>query len=946
MLLKRYDAEVRSYDERKENIRARRQLAQRGVLVEDQLVTRLETMVAAKREEAARVAQRAAEQARREAIDAHAVVQRIVADTETVATEITRVSVESTALNERKGVVAVLLERWKQESADVQRNLDLLGLSESIGLQLRSMRNELPSVRELRESLDERRHEMNEIQLERSRRDGELLQLLDLDAVAAARLTRSEDPVPEGRRAEVLAAATAALETYRDEYLVKLVEEYERYFDATLVPLYGKEQQLHDVVSDFRQIIDENILWVQSARRVERADAGKLWTSVLWLVQPGHWRSAARDLWRGALTVPIGSTIGLIAILVVTGLRLRIIQRLGEYAETIPRAATDRYGYTLAAAGLTVVLGLVPGPALMALVGWLLELTPDAAPFSVTFGVGMLRGAFLYAAAGLIAQMCRPKGLAEAHFRWRVAGLRAVRWHLRWFTPVVVTAGVLIGTTEHYGVTVHHDALGRAVFVVAMGAACLFVLRLFRPSGSLLHERLARHRAGWANRTRYVWFPAFVMSPIVMVIVALLGYFYTAIQLERSILATLLLIVGLLVVHAMLLRWLIVAQRRIAIEQARRRRASSAADGSVVSTGAEGTTEEDKIDLAAVNLQTRKLLSTLLGFSMLIGVGLVWIDVLPAVGVLDEIELWSEEAQPPVELTPADTVTTADESAPVARPSRVTLADVVTAIFILVITLAVGRNIPGVLEIAVLQRLPFTPGGRYATTTLVRYAIIIVGLVMAFNAIGIGWSKVQFLAAAVTVGLGFGLQEIFANFVSGLIILFERPIRVGDTVTVGTVNGVVARIRMRATTITDWDRKELIIPNKEFVTGQIINWSLSDSILRVRVPVGIAYGSDTALARRLMLEAARANERVLDDPEPQSMFLGFGNSSLDFELRVHISNIDHFIPVRDELHEAVDQAFRDAGVEIPFPQRDLHVRSLPDQLGIRAAAEPDASDGP
>ncbi|MHC5046351.1 MAG: mechanosensitive ion channel domain-containing protein, partial [Planctomycetota bacterium] len=210
-----------------------------------------------------------------------------------------------------------------------------------------------------------------------------------------------------------------------------------------------------------------------------------------------------------------------------------------------------------------------------------------------------------------------------------------------------------------------------------------------------------------------------------------------------------------------------------------------------------------------------------------------------------------------------------------------------------------------------------------------------VGVVIAFAAIGVTWQKVQWIAAAITVGLGFGLQEIFGNFMSGLIILFERPIRVGDTVTVGDISGTVTRIRIRATTVTDWDRKELIIPNKEFVTTRINNWSLSDPILRIILPVGVAYGSDTQKATQLLLDVARACQHVLDDPPPRALFLGFGDSSLNLELRVFIPSIDSFLTTRHELHEAIDKAFREAGIEIAFPQRDIHVRSVRSDFPVR-----------
>jgi potassium efflux system protein len=200
--------------------------------------------------------------------------------------------------------------------------------------------------------------------------------------------------------------------------------------------------------------------------------------------------------------------------------------------------------------------------------------------------------------------------------------------------------------------------------------------------------------------------------------------------------------------------------------------------------------------------------------------------------------------------------------------------------------------------------------------------------------IGIGWSKVQWLAAAMVVGLGFGLQEIFANFVSGLILLFERPIRIGDTVTVGDVTGEVTRIQIRATTITDWNRKELVIPNKEFVTGQVINWTLSDSTLRVIVPVGIAYGSNTQLAEEILAKVAKENDLVLAEPKSKVLFLEFGESSLNFELRVFVSSVEYLLKVRHQLHKAIDQEFRRAGIEIAFPQRDIHVRSIRDSLPV------------
>ena len=239
-----------------------------------------------------------------------------------------------------------------------------------------------------------------------------------------------------------------------------------------------------------------------------------------------------------------------------------------------------------------------------------------------------------------------------------------------------------------------------------------------------------------------------------------------------------------------------------------------------------------------------------------------------------------------------------------------------------------SKNLPGLLEMTLLQRLPLDRGGRHAVTAIFRYLLTLVGCIIAFRTIGIGWASVQWLAAAMTVGLGFGLQEIFANFVSGLIILFERPIRVGDLVTVDGVTGTVSNMRIRATTIVDPDRRELIVPNKKFITDNVINWTLSDPISRVVIPIGVAYGSDTTLAYSILLKTACEHPMVLGQPEPSALFKGFGDSSLDFDLRFFIPKRDVYAAVVHEINTAIDRAFREANIEIAFPQRDINIRSI------------------
>ena len=177
------------------------------------------------------------------------------------------------------------------------------------------------------------------------------------------------------------------------------------------------------------------------------------------------------------------------------------------------------------------------------------------------------------------------------------------------------------------------------------------------------------------------------------------------------------------------------------------------------------------------------------------------------------------------------------------------------------------------------------------------------------------------------MGIGFGLQEIVANFICGIILLFERPIRLGDVVTIGDTDGVVTKIQIRSTTIRNWDGKELLVPNKEFITGRLLNWTLSDPTTRIVIPIGIAYGSDVAQAIKLIQEAATEHQRVLDEPPTMVSFEGFGESSLTIVLRCFVGSMDYWRQTTSELHQSINNKLEAAGIVISFPQRDIHLNT-------------------
>ena len=238
-----------------------------------------------------------------------------------------------------------------------------------------------------------------------------------------------------------------------------------------------------------------------------------------------------------------------------------------------------------------------------------------------------------------------------------------------------------------------------------------------------------------------------------------------------------------------------------------------------------------------------------------------------------------------------------------------------------------ARNIRGVIEIGFFERFAMDNGARYAIVTILGYVLIGTGVVVGFSLLGIDWSKLQWIVAALGVGLGFGLQEIVANFVSGIIILFERPIRVGDLVTIGDQSGTVTNIAIRATTLTDFDNREVLLPNKSIITENVTNWTLNDAITRVVIKIGVAYGSDVDKVRDLLMQVLTDKEDILTQPAPQVFFLEHGDSSLNFEARVFVERTEHRLPMTHAINTGFNRILAQHNISIPFPQRDLHIVS-------------------
>ncbi len=930
VLLKELELEDRNYNQQRELLRAQRHAAERNVLIAERNYNVFEQIINELRSEAASRAKQVADTAGLAADTAHPLVRAIIEENKLLAAELEKITEDGALISKEKKRLGRALTKTEHTYNRIKEKIAQTGLTNAIGLKLRNDRKQLPDIGMHEKKIEMRNLEINRVQLRRIELEDRLLDLVDLNQEALRLMAVSQVELTEEAFDQLHAAVYRALDRQKEDYLDELINAYDVYFENKLYPLVEKEQKFVALIKDYKDFIDTRILWIQSAPMIELDDIQRLGSAVAWLLNPSSWIQTitllGNDFHDNFLTImPL-----LLLIVLLLAIQRYLRRKLSEFGRYVTKLSKAKFTDTLWAVVVTLLMALA-WPLFIYLIAWRIQQVGSDSTFTLAIGCGLTALAYLLFSGLVLRHICRKEGLGELHFRWKAENMRLTRQQLAWYLSVMLPLIFVFVVTLEQPTEAHHDSLGRLVFFILMAATTLLIYRLMHPASGLLRNYLEKNSEGWISRLTGLWFPVLLITPIALAITASGGYMYTAGQLSLHIINPILLIFAVVVARALLIRWLNIVQRKLAIEQWRKKLAVQAAQAEqaqeddktkTADTGEQIHVEEDELDVEVISTQTMKLLNTAYWFTIVIGLALIWAQVFPAFHMFNEVVLWNTE------------VTSTDSGSETTSLVPITLASLLLAIVIFMMTFFISNNIPGLLEIVILQRLPFTPSGRYAIASIARYFIIIFGFAMTFSALGIGWSKVQWLAAAVTVGLGFGLQEIFANFVSGLIILFERPVRVGDVVTLGNISGKVSRIQMRATTIIDWDRKELIIPNKEFVTGQVINWSLSDSILRILIPVGIAYGSDTKLANDILLSIAQDHPNVLKEPESSARFVAFGDSSLNFELRVFIPEPDLLLETRHDLLMEIDRRFRIAKIEIAFPHQDIHIRSLPEQISI------------
>ncbi|EMC8778084.1 TPA: mechanosensitive channel MscK [Providencia rettgeri] len=672
------------------------------------------------------------------------------------------------------------------------------------------------------------------------------------------------------------------------------------------------QNQLLSVVGSLENTLAQQIFWVNSNKPIDLEWVKAFPEAAATQINSFDFSLSNRSIKRGvsnSLLVVI--PLVLVALLFIWFNR-KINNRLQDIDQRLSSLRNDSVLSTPFAILLTLMQTLPISLFLLAFGYWFLKTGNVQGPFFWQFSQQL---AIFWALFELTFRVLKPQGIAQKHFGIEKEKISQTRRRMiRLSIPLVPL--IFFST---YGVSnplkVSEDVIGQLIVLVSLILLCIFTIpfckQVWQEKGSHL--------------TRSIVMTLLTFSPLILVGLMMAGYYYTTLRLANRWLDSLYLLLLWYITYNACLRGLTLVARKLAYQRAIERRAMLKQEDVE-----NEPIKEPPMTIELISQQSLRLTTMVLFIIFALAFYAIWSDFITIFSFLDSVNLWSYTA-------------TSAEGGNILQ--FVTLANLILALVIIIVSWVMTRNLPGLLEVLVLSRLKLRQGSTYAITTILTYIIVGIGAIASLGMIGVTWNKLQWLAAALTVGLGFGLQEIFANFVSGIILLFERPIRIGDTVTIGTYSGTVSKIRIRATTIVDFDRKEVIIPNKAFVTERLINWSLSDTVTRITIAIGVAYGSDLDKVKRVLLSAATSNNKVMTEPAPNVYFTSFGASTLDHELRFYVRQIGDRGVTSDEVNRAIDKLCRENDIDIAFNQLEVHLHNNKGDEVQEVKRRPKDSDG-
>jgi potassium efflux system protein len=728
-------------------------------------------------------------------------------------------------------------------------------------------------------------------------------QLNNPQQFVAALLEKEPEADSEAMRASLLELAKS-----RSELLDRLARELNALLGEA-VSLQLNQTQLKNLASQLSKTLEEQLFWIPSNPPLSLAWWARAPQRLAEQVGALPWVETVQDLGRGLLARSwVFLPLLLSALLFFNRSLLR--RKLLALHQDIGHFPRDSQRHTPLAL-LFNLLQALPGTMLLALCGYALQI--DARGQNAHLGAALFAMAGAWLVIYTTYRILTPGGVAERHFGWARAQVAFLYRHVRWLGLVVLVLVGVVSFAEDQPTVLTDDVLG--VLLLLCGFALLAWLL-----GRLVFRGPHHDQA---SPFRKLVGALFILLPLALMVALFAGYYYTTLKLSGRLIDTLYALLIWVLLEAMLVRGLSLAARRLAWQRLQAKRDAVQQE---TPDGASVAVEEPELAIEDVNEQSLRLIRLGLLAGLVAVLWWVWSDLLTVFTYLDTITLYQFTS---------GTGTT-------ASLVPISVLDVLGALLTVAITVILARNLPGLLEVLILSRLNLAQGSAYATTTLLSYTILGFGIVTTLSTLGVSWDKLQWLVAALSVGIGFGMQEIFANFISGLIILFERPVRIGDLVTIGNVTGTVKRIHIRATHIIDGDRKEVIVPNKTFVTSQLINWTLTDTVTRIVLTFVVNRGNDLQQVHDLLLQACRDNPRVMRDPAPLVLLTAYAPNGLTHELMFHVRELGDRGAATDEINRRIDQLFREHGIESYATQR-MEVVQAPAPAETPAAKPSDAT---
>ena len=910
--LKMLDIEAISNPSRVELLKAELKLLELQKNALTPAIATIENLLTERRQQAAQTMENALTQAESELAGKHPLIQDYTRENIQYSRDLQAIATKIDSYAEQKAKLDRLASDLDSDFKNAEKKISLAGLSPALGKILREQRRNILSQDQFKLQSEAIQEETAVTSLEQFKIEDQLKQLSDIDSKLKDIMEQQVDyQLPPDQRMMIQAELRVLLNS-QDDLLNKLSVDYTTYL-RTLGDFDFARQQMAIIANKFALYLDENLLWVKSSDPINIYYIASLFHSTQWLLSPVNWMSLIKDSYSMVRNSPFLIVFGVLSLVLLMLYEKQAKKQLAAIAVKTGKLSTDSFNYTLQALAYSLIL-VLPIPMLSYYLGWFLSGSLHISDFSKAIAEGLQSIAFPLILLQFLYHLFAEQGIARTHFQWQKPTVSLLRSQFYWLRLIAIPAVFIMTSTQASRFSVHSDSIGRLALILLLLAISVFFGLILKPSSGILSTTMAHHPEGRLNRLRYVWYVTIIGVPLVIIGFAAAGYYLSALELQQKLIISLRLVFLAIIIHASVFRWLNLINRQLALKNAQNKRKaallgqkhhSAASDEPLLAV------DEQLIDIPKINAQTIRLLNVFIALSLALGFWMIWKNILPAFSFLEHIELWQHK----VNIDNQDSY------------EAITLINMLLAGLYLFITVVSVRNFPGLMELVVFRRIAIEPGGRYAVNQLAKYVLMTIGFISVANELGGSWSQVQWLVAALSVGLGFGLQEIFANLVSGIILLFERPIRVSDTVTIGDITGTVSRIQMRATTLIDADQKEHVVPNKTFITSQLVNWSLSDAITRVVIPVGIAYGSDVDLAHKVMLDTVISMPMVLSDPEPCVLMVGFGDNALNFSIRVFVSEVINRMPVTHEVYRRLEIALREHKIEIPFPQRDIHIRS-------------------